>query len=313
MMHSPSFSLLLTATVPTIFVSTLAGAGLAAASPARPFADQLGAYSERIDKLQYNQSASLDRKYTIAGCNAVIAKARAAGLAPSTVLHANELKGRAKAFRDDHEGKWAVRLADAPSVCREFADWQRIGEAERALKDAHHFVNWLGAIDVASNHEENAAKLGEAGVACTTELERLIGEGLRLDVTIELGGKELVLRDARAQVCGKLVAAAETFAAEVKAARERRYAERAAPYKKIGITGDRLELLVDHYNYPMYAVGGRELKTPAELKKAKVIFEVLLPGTHTVWTVRKYQFQGDKVISTTSREYDRAPTAAAFR
>ena len=87
--------------------------------------------------------------------------------------------------------------------------------------------------------------------------------------------------------------------------------EKAAPYKAVGAKGDRLALLIDHIDYAMYGVGGGELTTPKQLKAANIIFEVLHGDDG--WTVRRYLFKGDKLVSTTSQGYLLKPGARAFR
>ncbi len=92
-------------------------------------------------------------------------------------------------------------------------------------------------------------------------------------------------------------------------ARDKTKQERTASYKKVGITGDRLDLLIDHG--PMYGIGGGELATPKQLKLAKVMFEV--SSSAAGWTVRRYMFDGDRLARTTSKTYLERPGARAFR
>jgi hypothetical protein len=183
------------------------------------------------------------------------------------------------------------------------------------LNESYGWLSWLDEIDIASNHEENQPKLVASAALCTKEMDRLLAEGMPTDVPIKVGVSEYVLmtmKDAKAKVCDTLARRAKTFAKDVGTARPQRTAATAAPYKKVGITGDRLALLVDHIDYAMYGVGGGKLTTPAQLKRANVIFELLGPDTDGIYILRRYQFRGDALISTSSGDFIRRPPARFY-
>jgi hypothetical protein len=126
--------------------------------------------------------------------------------------------------------------------------------------------------------------------------------------------KQITMGEAKEKVCAPLAKAAASFGKDVTQAHDDRVAKVAAPYKAAGIGGDRLALLVDHVAYAMYGVGGGELRTPQQLKTAAVIFELLGPNTDSgLYTVRRYQFKGDKLVATTSQDYYKRPGAKAFK
>jgi hypothetical protein len=260
-----------------------------APDPAADFEQTIRDYTKNIEDLKDNLSTGLDERWPVTGCNAALKSATSAGLNVTTAHTA---------------------------MCKEFVAWHQLAEAEAALKDTHGWNYFLSQIDVATNHEENGAKMIASAARCNSELDRLIAAGMPTTVAIRIDGTPpltIPMKDAKAKVCAPLAKASKSFAKDVGAARAARLAETAAPYKKVGITGDRLELLVDHVDYAMYAVGGAELKTPKQLKAARVIFELLGPGTEGTYTLRRYQFSGDKLVKTTSREFLLKPASKFYK
>lgn len=249
--------------------------------------DDMQRYANLVSPLRKNMSSAIQPKLTIEGCNAVVAKGREAGVATIEA--------------------WAT-------TCREFATWYRVAEAERALTDAQDWIYLTSQIDTSTRNIDNGPKLVEASVTCGKELDRLFAAGMSPELEIEVGMRPITVKlgAAKQQICEPLAGLAKTYAKDAVAALAAKRAHAAAPYKAVGIKGERLALLVDHVDYAMFASGGRELTTPKQLKTASIIFE-LLGDQSSIWTVRRYEFKGDKLISTTEKEYFLKPGAAAFK
>jgi hypothetical protein len=257
--------------------------------PAADLEQTLRGYTQNIEDFKDYRSEALDDLRPITGCHAALATARSAG----------------------------VSVTDAQTdTCKTFVAYHQLAEAEAALTDSQQWNYFLTEIDIASNHEENGATMAASAARCNAELTRLLAAGMPTDIPVRIGNSKPIMipmRDAKAKVCAPLAKASKSFATDVATARTERYAETAAPYKKVGITGDRLNLLVDHASYAMYAVGGAELTTPKQLKSAAIIFELLGPGTEGTYTLRRYTFRGDKLVSTTSREFLLRPGAKHYK
>jgi hypothetical protein len=247
--------------------------------PAADLEQTLRGYAHNIEDFKDYRSQALDERWPITGCHAALATAKSAG----------------------------VTITDAQTeTCKSFVAWHQLAEAEAALTDAQQWNYFLTEIDVASNHEENGATMAASAARCNAELDRLLAAGMPTDIPLRIGNSQPItipMRDAKSKVCAPLAKRSKSFASDVGTARAERYAKTAAPYKKVGITGDRLALLVDHASYAMFAVGGAELTTPRQLKAPAVIFELLGPGTQGTYTLRRYTFRGDKLVSTTMREF----------
>jgi hypothetical protein len=258
-------------------------------APAADLESTLRGYAQNIEDLKDYKSQSIDDRWPITGCHAALTSASAAG----------------------------ITATDAQSkLCTEFVAWHQLAEAEAALTDAQQWNYFLEQIDIASNHEENGATMAASAARCSAELDRLLAAGMPTDIPVRIGNSQAItipMRDAKSKVCAPLAKRSKSFATDVGTARTERYAATAAPYKKVGITGDRLALLVDHAAYAMFAVGGAELGTPKQLKAAQIIFELLGPGTEGTYTLRRYQFRGDKLVSTTMREFILRPGTKHYK
>jgi hypothetical protein len=279
--------------------TSLISLALLAASTAPAVADDSNAagdfevtmmlYKRALGELQDHWSTSLDERWPANGCKAAIDAAKAQGIPTKP---------------------------EQEVMCEEYRRYHMLAEAERSVSEAKQWLYFLANIDMASNRESNGAKMIASAAKCSSEVDRMIAAGMPTDVVVRIGNSEplnITMSEAKAKVCEPLAKAASTFAKDVGAARSERTEKIAKPYKAVGISGDRLELLVDHINYAMYGVGGGELRTPQQLKNAKVIFELLGPGTDGLYTLRRYQFSGNKLVGTTSREFILRPGAKFFR
>lgn len=128
-------------------------------------------------------------------------------------------------------------------------------------------------------------------------------------VTVKLG-------DANAQVCQKLVTETARVRAEWKARIEAARQAKLAPFKA-AVKGDKLRIIEEEHLYEIsgYGKGGVEMDSPAEYKKASLIFIVMsFEGNdgRTHWRLRRYQFRGDKLVKTTETtgRGDSPPTKA---
>jgi len=266
-----------------------ATAAPAAADPAADdLADTVTAYGRRTASLKHYWSQSIDKRWPIGGCHAAITAAQEAGVAASD---------------------------EQKTTCDEFRAYHQLAEAERALDPAAHANYILLHVNMGDTREDNGSGLAQIAATCTSELDRLLADGMPTTIVVPLvRGHRLTMADARAVVCEPLAKAAATFAKDVASARTKAHEKAAAPYKAVGVTGQRLALLVDHIDYAMYGTGGGELRTPKQLKSAAVIFELLGPNTATgLYTLRRYQFRGDKLVSTTSRDFLVRPGSKFYR
>lgn len=273
------------------FVLLAAASAPAAANPANELEQAIAAYAGRVENFKDYalMSKAIDKRYPIGGCHAAIVKAREAGVEATIAQQ---------------------------TTCKDFVAYHQLAEAHAVLSPAQDWLDFLAVIDVGTNNVANGPRMIADAGKCNAEMDRLLAGGIPTNIVISVGSglaKDFTMADAKAKVCAPLAKAGATFAKDVVDAKAQRYAEAAAPYKKVGIGGDRLELLVDHIDYAMYGKGGGELTTPKQLKSAAVIFELLGPGTDGLYTLRRYQFKGDTLVSTTSADFLFRPAAKYYR
>jgi hypothetical protein len=263
--------------------------GVAAADPVADLVSTLATYQARTEHLAYYLSEGIDpARFPIRGCHTALERGRAAGIEVTTANVA---------------------------VCNAFVARHQLAEADAALTTAHDWFFYNDQIGYESNNEDNGPTMVKDAARCKSEMSRLLAAGMPTNVEITIGKADpltLTMSDANTKVCQRLAKIASTFSRDVRQAKAQRIAEIAGPYKAAGITGDRLDFLVDHTSYAMYGVGGVELETPKQLKRANVIFELLGPASGR-YTLRRYQFRGDKLVATTTGEYWLRPASKEFR
>lgn len=278
-----------------------------AALTAVPFAAHADDRSDAVDRLYDYLNAIVDMKHSpmngpdarlpIGGCDEAVAKARAAGVA------------------DDFSVREDLKFGAMPGKCKEFVEWHRIAEAAKVLLDSDDMNYWLTEIDIAENDEKNQEGLVAQSAKCTSEMDRLLAEGLKTDITIDTRiAHKITLAEGKEKICAPLAKAAKTFAKSVTKARDEKLAAATAPYKKVGITGDRLQVCIQWHGYMLRGVGGRELASPRDRKTPSLMFATLGPASDTgLYTIRRFAFRGDKLISVTEQQFLRMPGAAGYR
>jgi hypothetical protein len=152
--------------------------------------------------------------------------------------------------------------------------------------------------------------------ACSDEVKRRLGAGDTADTDVAVMSfsgdhKQLKLGDVEATVCKVVADGAASWDNSIKDAHGKENDRIAAPYKAVGITGDKLDFAVKQNDSDFYGVGGNVLKTPEDLKKASVVF-ILNGGAGTKYTLWRRQFNGDKLVGTSSADYLKKPPASAY-
>lgn len=155
----------------------------------------------------------------------------------------------------------------------------------------------------------------EIAQKCSEAVTRRVVAGQNENTTHILidGYKDVTLAQVRSEYCDKLTALAQDFDDKVRAAKEEYEASLAAPFKSVGIKGDKLEfaILAARSGDTILGVGGSPL-TPAQIKRAKLLF-VSVQSRNGDWTVYRLMFKGDKEIKRTHETYIVRPGSSKFR
>lgn len=138
---------------------------------------------------------------------------------------------------------------------------------------------------------DNWYNLEAVAKKCPAAVDAALAKGIPASQRLELGGKltAITLGQAKADVCGPLVAAVGKVQAQQRAAEE----ARLAPFKK-SLKGDKLALVLSR-GTDWYGKGCR-LMSVAQMAKATTWYEILVDtsGIQARWTTRAYKFKGDK-------------------
>jgi len=123
------------------------------------------------------------------------------------------------------------------------------------------------------------------------------------------------LGDADATICQALAKAADGWDDRAKQFYAARDDAKLEPYRKAGVSGDKLKLVGD--------LGGQLIgpghadPTPAIVARASVLFSLRdegprLDGGHD-WTIVRYAFSGNKQVAVTEHGYHDRPGPGAYR
>jgi hypothetical protein len=206
--------------------------------------------------------------------------------------------------------KWGdyITVADAPEVCARFRALKRSLPALAAIATAAHSLMVLTTTDPTTTGPGWGAGYAQDGAACLSEVDAAIADGVPADLSVPMSGATTTLAKARVEVCQAVIDEARKFDAAGEAMKKAAYERIAAPYRKLGVKGDRLELFVTYDATPFYGKGcTAEIHDIKKLVKAKVLFHWLINGDGT-HTIRKYKIKGNR-YSISEKTYDRESKA----
>ena len=290
-------------------------------------ATQLGVASARPEAMIFGQASELKSaratvdyasKDGVVACRKDMAEARKDPDAPA-VLTADEYAGVPKAYTD--KDGTHLELADTDEICNAL-------EKLIPAVAAHHDINEVATSIVAMKRLVEMASSGSGMTKSNLESFELTERKCRPAVAvlkaggftkmpIHFDGGETVLpvADYETRFCDGIVEAIKEFKATLGSTQkaDKEWAEKAAaPYKKAGAAGAKLEFLIGMEGRALYAVGGRELTTPQTKARASVMFEVLTGSDGSV-TIKRYAFKGNVAAGQTQRDYPKRPSASAYK
>nr|HEX4318663.1 hypothetical protein [Kofleriaceae bacterium] len=155
--------------------------------------------------------------------------------------------------------------------------------------------------------------------ACSASAKARLDGGESADTVVKVkvfpsGSAQVKLGDAEATVCKVVADKGKDWDARVKAAHDNVGEAAAAPYKAVGIGGDKLAFLTSlKGDFDLYGVGAVLLKTPESVKAASLLFILSGGGSGAKWTLYRHAFDGDKSAGTTQRDFVDRPDAKAYQ
>lgn len=267
---------------------------LAAASPAHAdIAGDLVQYQYRTADMLHSRSAHSDNADD---CYEDLLAAKAKGIAPDTVM--GTIKDK------------KFTLAEAGDlVCKPHQRAHHLAEVIQGLRKGHEANEWLKHIDIATNHPENQAMLEKTAAECAAAADRGVKLGFG-DIEYRDG---IFIDQAKEKICDKLANSAKTFAADVEKAANAALEEAMAPFKAVGIKGDKLHICASYSDRTFRGKGGVEL-SPAQVKKSNLLFFWSGPDSSSgLYYLQRYAFKGDKLVGESEIKLIRPPVAKDFR
>jgi hypothetical protein len=144
--------------------------------------------------------------------------------------------------------------------------------------------------------------------ACRKTVKDDLAGGDTLDTVIHGYSESFTVRELSA-ACARLDASVQASQARHDANDKALSAKIDAPLIAAGLSGDKLEMM--GFDDDIYGPGAIKL-TPAQFKRASVVFRVR-QGADYEWTLHRFTFKGDKLISETQEGFLTQPGPSKYR
>jgi hypothetical protein len=199
----------------------------------------------------------------------------------------------------------------AADKCEDYRKWRLTIKAAVILDRQSTIKTAMSTMQPGEAAPELALSAGAEAKQCIAEVDGAIAQGAITDQKVSFRGEPLTLIEAKRAYCQWLVDWAAGYAVETAKVIDAEAAAVKEKYTKHGITGDRLRLFIAEDGSSWYGKGcDSSIRDMAKLKKASLLFT----WTETVsgdkmWTVWRYQFKGDKLVSQKSRSFSKIEAA----
>ena len=206
-----------------------------------------------------------------------------------------------------------LRFSEVGKFCDDYERAFHVVRMRRLFVQAQRDLDMLTKhLDLSQTDPANQASFEQSAKDCFAAADQADKLGIGDETLWVSQGITLHFDEARAKICEPMAKAAGSFAADVKKATEERIAELAAPYKAVGIKGDKLQYCIENANHNIYGVGGASLE-PAQIKKAKVLFALWTDSNTGGYSLQRSAFKGDKFVGYSERKFDRVPPPGAYK
>jgi hypothetical protein len=185
---------------------------------------------------------------------------------------------------------------------------------DRDLEPIDGAARWLSQVNsgqIVPGHGTKEEELRNQVLYCTQQVDNLIDRKYPLSTTLPLKNTDpLPLGEAEAKICKPLAAAADGWDVRGKQAIAAANDAELEPFRKVGITGDKLKLVSD---LGKELIGPSQAEaTPAIVAKASVLFSLRHDGFRQ-WTIVRYAFKGNTQIAVTEKGYADQPGPEQYR
>lgn len=243
-----------------------------------------------------------DKAHQPDGCTQDIAKAKVEGVAADTKL---EIWG----FSVGVPYKVLTLDGIAKEVCAPYERAYHISEIAHVFGPARKLLSMLTeSMDLAKSNPDLQKRLEGDVKQCFEAADRSDKLGLGdFELTPELHFDEV-----RAKVCEPLAKVVGSWSVNVKKAHAAEVAELAAPFKAVGIKGEKLDFCIRNAEVRIYGARGMSLG-PSQIKKANVLFTLWQDSQTGVYSLQRYTFKGDKYVGMSEQKFPLMPGPGAYR
>jgi len=221
--------------------------------------------------------------------------------------HFPGVAGGAVLEADDYN--YSMAFSDGAKICERFAQLRAIVPAVAPLVEFTTPLHRRETTTMDDVGAEFAADLLLDGAKCEQAVDQAQATGVDRTVAINTpGGAAVRLDTFAATYCQPMLDWGNEWKDSLPAYKQAQYEALIAPYVKVGIKGDRLELFLEKVG-SFLLPGCTEFadESPKKLAKAKALFFWLTDDWGYI-TVRKYKFKGN-TYKITEQVFDRAADA----
>ncbi len=198
---------------------------------------------------------------------------------------------------------YAITIDRAAQVCSDYAPYETIAKQGNALESA-----WseLTTLKPETGYSDAGLQVFIDGKACNVAADAIaaakLPASLRFHVNGNGNGIDVTVGDVKQKVCGHIADVARDLRKVAAAANEKD----TARFTKLGVNGDRLDLLKKNWGY-LFLPGGGSSNDIKKYASAPIIFEWTTSdpddGGIVTHTVRRYQFKGNKLVNASEKTY----------
>lgn len=183
------------------------------------------------------------------------------------------------------------------------------------IDEAARWLDLIAAGTIIPDGGTRESELRDHAMYCSDQTANLIAHDHPRSAVLPLEHGSTRLGEADAKICQVLAKAADGWDARAKQAYAAHKDSLLEPYRKAGVSGDKLKL-VDDLGKQLIGPGHAEA-TPAIVARASVLFSLRdegerVDGGHD-WTIVRYAFSGNHQTRVTEKGYHDRPGPGAYR
>lgn len=246
-------------------------------------------------------------------CIAAVDAAKAAGHGDDTEVKVHDSKfygGKGRMHKEPgHTEEHFAPLGEVRAACESMRAEAGVAMVRRAADEAYDMEQQLRSKGQLDRGTAVVAKM--QADTCNKAVETAEARDVPADTLVTTKYGEMQLDEVKDKGCTPIAALAEEASAAGQAAKDAKF----APWKE-ALSGDKIKTFLDKnmIHFRVRTRGGKELAKPADFARANLWFEGLNSDHPRRWKLKRFQFSGDKLVSTkVITGAGHVPPASAYR